>query len=217
MDINTAFLYSHLDEIIYVEQPEGFVTPGKEDHVCLLQKALYGLKQSPHAWFHVIAEVLVDFEFKRSESNPCIWIHENDKGERIYTALYINDLIIAGEDEDAIATIKRRLSERFDMKGLGIVKKFLSMEIEYVNDRSIKIHQSQYIQQLLERHGMEDCNAVATPLDTTVKLSSIKYDQVTADLHEYARIEGGLMFAACVTRPDITYTGGQLSQFLNNP
>jgi len=49
MDVNTAFLYSPLDETIYVEQPEGFVVPGKEDYICLLQKALYGLKQSPHA------------------------------------------------------------------------------------------------------------------------------------------------------------------------
>jgi hypothetical protein len=217
MDVNTAFLYSLLDEIVYVEQPEGFVAPGKEDHVCLLRKALYGLKQSPRAWFHVIAEVLVDFDFKQSESDPCIWIHENDKGERIYIALYVDDLIIAGENENIIATIKRRLSERFDMKDLGIAKKFLGMEIEYGNDGSIKIHQCQYIQQLLERHGMGDCNAVATPLDTTVKLSSIKDDQAPADPHEYASIVGGLMFAACVTRPDITCAVGQLSQFLNNP
>jgi Reverse transcriptase (RNA-dependent DNA polymerase) len=47
MDINTVFLNSDLDEIVYVEQPEGFVVPGKEDYVCLLQKVLYGLKQSP--------------------------------------------------------------------------------------------------------------------------------------------------------------------------
>ena len=49
MDVNTAFLYSPLDETVYVEQPEGFAMPGKEDYVCLLRKALYGLKQSPRA------------------------------------------------------------------------------------------------------------------------------------------------------------------------
>ena len=42
MDIN-----SELDEVVHVEQPEGFVVPGKEDYVCLLQKVLYGLKHSP--------------------------------------------------------------------------------------------------------------------------------------------------------------------------
>jgi len=106
MDINTAFLYSSLDKTVYVEQPEGFLKPGKEDYVCLLQKASYGLKQSPRAWFYVIAEVLVDFDFKQSESDPCIWIYENAKGERIYIALYVDDLIIAGENKKDILTIK---------------------------------------------------------------------------------------------------------------
>jgi hypothetical protein len=146
MDVNTTFLYSLLEEIVYVEQPEGFIAPGKEDHVCLLKKALYGLKQSPRAWFHVIAEVLTDFDFKQSESDPCIWIHENTRGERTYIALYVDDLIIAGENEAEKATIKQRLSERFETKDLGIAKKFLGMEIEYGSDGSIKIHQNQYIQ-----------------------------------------------------------------------
>src|SRR5579859_187798 len=63
MDINTAFFNSDLDETVYVEQPEGFVAPGKEDYVCLLRKALYGLKPSPRTWFQLIATVLVDFDF----------------------------------------------------------------------------------------------------------------------------------------------------------
>ena len=108
--------------------------------MCLLRKSLYGLKQSPRAWFHVIAEVLVDFDFKQSKSDPCIWIHENANSERVYIALYIDDLIIASENEEDILTIKRRLSERFEVKDMGIARKFLSMEIEYGSDGSIKIH-----------------------------------------------------------------------------
>jgi len=106
MDVNTAFLNSDLDEIIYIEQPEGFEVPGKEDYVCLLPKALYGLKQSPRAWFHSIATVLVDFDFKQCESDPCIFIHKNANGERTYIALYVDDLITAGDNEDDISTIK---------------------------------------------------------------------------------------------------------------
>jgi hypothetical protein len=64
---------------------------------------------------------------------------------------------------------------------------------------------------------MGECNPVTTPLDTSVKLTSIKAEsEAAADPDEYARIVGGLTFAACVTRPDIACAVGQLSQFLNN-
>ena len=103
------------------------------------------------------------------------------------------------------------------MKDLGIARNFLGMEIEYGNDGSIKIHQNQYIQHLLSRHGMQDFSPVTTPLDTSVKLTAIKDDEAPADPKDYASIVGGLMFAACVTRPDIMCAVGQLSQFLNTP
>jgi Reverse transcriptase (RNA-dependent DNA polymerase) len=128
MDVNTIFLYSALDETVYIEQPEGFAVSSKEDYVCLLRKVLYGLKQSLHAWFYVIVEVLTDFDFEQSESDPCIWIHKNIRGDRTYITLYIDDLIIARENEDEIFMTKQHLSTRFKMKDLGIAKKFLSME-----------------------------------------------------------------------------------------
>ena len=72
MDVNTTFLYSDIEEEVYVEQPEGFIEPGKENWVCRLNKALYGLKQSPRAWFMCIATVLVDFNFQQCTADPCI-------------------------------------------------------------------------------------------------------------------------------------------------
>jgi hypothetical protein len=175
---------------------------------------LYELKQSPRAWFHVIAEVLTDFDFKQSESVPCIWIHKNTNGEQTYIALYVDDLIIAGENENEICTIKHRLSARFEMKDLGIARKFLGMEIEYGSDGSIKIHQNQYIQQLLDGHGMGECNPVTTPLDMSVKLTSIKAEsEAAANPQEYVQIVGGLTFAAWSPDPTLP---AQLVNYLNS-
>src|SRR5881275_1429348 len=64
---------------------------------------------------------------------------------------------------------------------------------------------------------MQDCNPISTPLDTSVKLTKATDVEPLANSNEYASIVGGLMFAACVTRPDIMCAVGQLSQFLNKP
>jgi hypothetical protein len=50
LDVKTAFLHGELEEDIYMDQPEGFIVPGKEKYVYKLKRSLYGLKQSPRQW-----------------------------------------------------------------------------------------------------------------------------------------------------------------------
>ena len=51
LDVKTAFLYGEFEEEIYMDQPEGFIVPGKNNYVCKLKKSLYSLKQSPRQWY----------------------------------------------------------------------------------------------------------------------------------------------------------------------
>ena len=139
MDIETVFLYSMLAETVYVCQPKGFKVEGKEDWVYRLKKSLYGLKQSLCAWYRTIAPVLEEFGFIRCESDHSIFISRKG-GLTTYIALYVDDLLIISEDDDHLAEVKKRLAERFEMKDLGVARKFLGMEIEYSDDGRIKIH-----------------------------------------------------------------------------
>jgi hypothetical protein len=78
MDVNSAFLYGDLEEELYMEQPEGFVEPGMEDMVCLLLKALYGLKQVSWVWYQRMHAVLLEFGFKRSLADHCVYYLHRD-------------------------------------------------------------------------------------------------------------------------------------------
>src|SRR5438552_17949221 len=202
MDVIMAFLNSDLKETVYVRQLEGHVVPGKEHLVCKLNRALYSLKQSGPAWFDEIALALIEFDFEMCESDHSIFVHTNSKGLKTYITLFVDDFFISSEDNNDLVEIKRRLSEKYEMKDMGIARKFLGIQIEYGDDGSIKIHQEDYICDILARHGMLECNPVSTPLDTSIKLViATEYEQL-ADQKQYQMVVGELMFAVITIRLD---------------
>ena len=74
LDVKTAFLHGELEEEIYMDQPEGFIVPGKEDYVCKLKRSLYGLKQSPRQWYKRFDSFMMSHGFKRSKFDSCVYI-----------------------------------------------------------------------------------------------------------------------------------------------
>jgi ATP-binding cassette subfamily B (MDR/TAP) protein 1 len=66
LNVKTAFLHGKLDDKIYMNQPEGFIVPSKEDLVCKLKRSLYGLKQSPRQWYKRFDSFMLAHGFKRS-------------------------------------------------------------------------------------------------------------------------------------------------------
>ena len=72
MDVVTAFLNGKLDEEIYMQQPEGYIEPGKVHLVCKLKKSLYGLKQSPRCWNKAFQEYVEIIRFSQSTADPIL-------------------------------------------------------------------------------------------------------------------------------------------------
>ena len=76
--MNTAFLYGHLKEEVYISQPEGFVDQTKPDHVYILDKALYRLKQAPRAWYDELSNYLLKSGFKKGSMDNTLFIKHED-------------------------------------------------------------------------------------------------------------------------------------------
>ena len=82
-DVKSAFLNGLLAEEIYIEQPDGFSTPRKEDQVYLLTKTSYGLKQAPRAWYERMYNHLIQLGFSRSQSEATLYVKVNAAGESL--------------------------------------------------------------------------------------------------------------------------------------
>ncbi|WVZ89176.1 hypothetical protein U9M48_035612 [Paspalum notatum var. saurae] len=136
LDVKTAFLHGELEENIYMDQPEGFVIPGKENLVCKLKKSLYGLKQSPRQWYKRFDSFMLCNGFKRSDCDSCVYL-KTVNGSTIYLLLYVDDMLIAAKEKSEIDKLKVQFNEEFEMKDLAATKKFLSSDGLEVDDENL--------------------------------------------------------------------------------
>ena len=127
MDVHNAFLHGDLDEEVYMKLPPGFESsyPNK---VCRPRKSLYDLKQAPRCWFVKLVFVLKDYGFLQSYSNYSLFNYTSGSIQ-INVLVYVDDLILSGNDSAALKTFKSYLSDFFNMKDLGPLKYFLGIEV----------------------------------------------------------------------------------------
>ena len=116
MDVKTAFLHGDLDEEIYMVQPEGFEKTRKEHLVCKLKKSLYGLKQAPRQWYKKFDSFMMSHEYTKTDADHCVYVKTFRGNTFIILLLYVDDMLIVGQDEDMIGDLKKELSKSFDIK-----------------------------------------------------------------------------------------------------
>jgi len=222
LDVVTAFLHGDLDEKIYMRQPEGFATKGQEDKVCRLRKTIYGLKQGSFAWNKKLDEALTNMNFVRSKVDQGVYIRKIENKIAII-ATYVDDLLLITNDKNLKISIKEDLEKKFQMKDLGKASKFLGIRITRNRAKGlIAIDQTEYIDEILRRFNMTDCNQVLTPLDPNQKLDKQMSPKTTKEKEDmqhipYREALGALMFVHQGTRPDIASALTSLGRFSANP
>lgn len=212
MDVKTAFLNGDLKETVFMEQPEGYGVKGKENYVFKLNKAIYGLKQASKAWYDMIDKALTDLQFKKSLTEPCVYVKSEETGNIIILAIYVDDILIFSRNGPEKNKLKEELMRKFEMKDLGKATHILGMRLRQEQNKII-LDQKNYIHRVLEQFKMTECNPVSTPLENGIKLE--KGDK--CDPHSrYRSLIGCIMYIAVCTRPDIAHAASLLSQFNNS-
>jgi hypothetical protein len=191
LDVKTAFLNGELEEEVYVAQPEGYVEKGKERMVLKLSKALYGLRQAPRAWNIKLDKSLKMLGFSKCASEPAVYKRGVGK-TAVILGVYVDDLIVAGEDVLEIDKFKKQMTSQFEMSDLGLLSFYLGIEVEQLEDH-ITIRQSSYAKKVLSQFGMADCNLAKFPMDPGAKLDADKQGK-RVDATEYRRIIGCLRY-----------------------
>lgn len=118
LDVKTTFLHGDLKKEIYINQPEGFEEPDKEHLVCHLKKSFYGLNQTPRRWYKKFDSFIIQHNFKKTFAYHYVFVKKYDNDESIILLLYVDNMLIAGNDNIKIVALKKALSKCFSMKDL---------------------------------------------------------------------------------------------------
>ncbi|RVW62371.1 Retrovirus-related Pol polyprotein from transposon RE1 [Vitis vinifera] len=165
-------------------QPPRYIDPRFPNHVCQLKKTLYGLKQAPRAW----------------------------QSDIIYLLLYVDDIIIIGNNSSFLDSFSRKLNTKFTTKDLGSLSYFLGLEATSTTD-GLFLSQLKYARDILTRAQLLDNKPVHTPMVVSQHLSSD--GPLFSDPTLYRSLVGALQYLT-ITRPDIAHVVNSISQFLHS-
>ncbi|KRY53513.1 Copia protein [Trichinella britovi] len=175
-----------------------------------LKRSIYGLKQSARAWNTKAREILTTVGFRQSKADLCLYTRKEPSRSMTYVLLYVDDLLIAAENEAVALTVNKQLNKYIEVKDLGEVSYYLGIQIERKLDGTFLIHQKNKIMQLLESCSMQEAKPVAIPMETNYLSSLDEPSPVLPDKTKYRCIIGSLLHISNVTRPDIALSVGLL-------
>ena len=112
MDVKNAFFNGELSEEVYMQPPPGLSVDSNK--VCYLRRALYGLKQAPQAWFAKFSSTIFRLGYTVNPYDSALFLLCTDKGT-ILLLLYVDDIIITGDDLSGIQELKNFLSQQFEI------------------------------------------------------------------------------------------------------
>ena len=190
MDVQNAFLHGDLEEEVYMKLPPGYETDDP-NQVCRLHMYIYGLKQSPSCWFAKLSMALLEFGFVQSVSDYSLFSYTRNVST-LYCLVYVDNLVIGGNNSELITKFKAYLSKCFHMTDLGLLKYFLGLEISR-NDSGIYLCQRKYALDIISECGLTGSKPAVTPLEQNHGLATAN-GELYSDPEKYHRLVGRLVY-----------------------
>ncbi|CAI5946051.1 unnamed protein product [Closterium sp. NIES-64] len=215
LDFSTAFLQGSLHEDIWLRRPPGFTglfPPGTQ---WCLRRPVYGLRQAPRERHDTLRTTLAALGFAPSTADPSLFLRTDTSLPPFYILVYVDDLVFATADSEALAHVKSELQKRHTCTDLGELRSYLGLQITRDRARrTITLTQSHMVQQVLQRFGFTWSSAQATHLAVGHSLSALPLDESVESSGPYPELVGCLMCLMTCTRPDLAYPLGLLARYV---
>ncbi|CAI7784562.1 unnamed protein product, partial [Closterium sp. NIES-53] len=194
LDFSTAFLQGSLREEIWLRRPPGFTGSFPAGTQWSLRRPVYGLRQAPREWHDTLRSTLAILGFAPSTSDPSLFLCTDTTLPPFYVLVYVDDLVFATCDTEALAHVKSELQKRHTCTDLGELKSYLGLRITRDRaQRTITLTQSHKVQHVLQRFGFTYSSPQSTPLPTGHSLSAPPSDESVEPSGPYPELVGCLI------------------------
>ncbi|CAI7748122.1 unnamed protein product [Closterium sp. NIES-54] len=194
LDFSTPFLQGSLHEEIWLRRPPGFTGSFPADTQWSLRRPVYGLRQAPREWHNILRTTLAALGFTPPTADPSLFLRTNTTLALFYVLVYVDDLVFATADTEALAHVKSELQKRHTCTDLGELTSYLGLLITRDKaQRTITLTKSPMVQQVLQRFGFTYSSPQSTPLPTGHSLSAPPSDESVEPSGPYPELVGCLI------------------------
>ena len=213
-----AYLNAPVEEEVYMELPRAHDgVPHKTDrkrYILHLLKSLYGMKQSGRNWYNALVDKMLELGFIQSRADNCVFRHpELD----LIIGVYVDDFIVLYK------TVKDRdyffinFSKSYKLEDRGPLKWLLGMEVQQYEDFSISIKMEKYIDETIQRFGLQNATPSRTPVETSYQFATNTEDNAVFQKNTpYRELAGAILFIMVCQRPTIAFAIGACCRYMSN-
>ncbi|CAI7841029.1 unnamed protein product [Closterium sp. NIES-53] len=190
----SSLLQGSLHEEIWLRRPPGFTGSFPARTHWSLRRPVYDLRQAPREWYDTLRTTLAALGFAPSTADPSLFLRTNTLLPPSYVLEYVNDLVFATADTEAVTLVKLELQKRHTCTDLGELRSYLGFQITRDRARrTIILSQSHMVQQVLQHFGFQFSSPQPTPLSTSHSLSAPSSDESVEPSGPYPELVGCLI------------------------
>ncbi|CAI7785402.1 unnamed protein product [Closterium sp. NIES-54] len=215
LDFSTGFMQGSLHEEIWLRRPPGFSRSFPAGTQWSLRRPVYGLRQAPREWHDTLRTTLAALGFAPSTADPLRFLRTETSLSPFYVLVYVDDLVFATADTEALTLVKSELQKRHTCTDQGEMRSYLGLQITQERARrTITLTQSHMVHQVLQHFDFQFSSPQPTPLTTDHSLSAPPLDESVEPSGPYPELVGCLMYLMTCTQPELAYPLSLLARYV---